>query len=66
MKALTIIAACLILAVILKAIDTFTSIKRINSVGAKSNNLSKEMPRIDLSNPEEVKKAMEYYKGLID
>lgn len=66
MKALIIIAACLVLALILKVVDILTSMKRINSVGARSNNLSKEMPKIDLNNPEEVKKAMEYYKDLID
>ena len=43
MKALIIIAAMLVLVVVLKVLDALTS-GRINSVGAKSNNLSRNAP----------------------
>jgi len=65
MKALFVILACIALALVLKVVDLLTS-KRINSVGAKSNKLSGDMPKIDITNEEELKEALKYYKGLAD
>lgn len=66
MKALIIILAAIALSLVLKAIDVFTSRKRINSVGAKSNGFSKNMPKIDITNEEELKEALKYYKDMAD
>lgn len=65
MKALFVILACIALALVLKVVDLLTS-KRINSVGAKSNKLSGDMPKIDITNEKELKEALKYYKGLAD
>lgn len=65
MKAIIIIAAMLVLVVALKVLDALTS-GRINSVGAKSNNHSKRMPRIDINDPESIKEGIAYYKDLED
>lgn len=66
MKALIIIASCIALALVLKIVDLLTSRKAIKSVGAKSNGFSKDIARIDITNPEDIKAAVEYYKGLPD
>lgn len=66
MKALIIIASCIALAFLFKVIETFTSRKRINSVGAKSNNLSKDMPKIDIRDEKQLNNALEHYKNMID
>lgn len=66
MKGLIIIAGIIAFAFLIKVVDTFTSRKPINSVGAKSNKESASMPKVDISNPEELKKALEHYKGLAD
>lgn len=66
MKALVIIASCIALAFLFKVIETFTSRKRINSVGAKSNNLSKDMTKIDIRDEKQLNKALEHYKNMID
>lgn len=66
MKALMIIASCLALAFLFKIVETFTSRKRINSVGAKSNNLSKDMSRIDIRDEQQLNKALEHYKKMMD
>ncbi|MCQ2134551.1 MAG: hypothetical protein MJY88_06250 [Bacteroidales bacterium] len=65
MKALIIILACIALALVLKVVDLMTS-RKINSVGAKSNKLSGDMPKIDITNEAELKEALKYYKGLAD
>lgn len=65
MKALIIIAAMLVLVVVLKVLDALTS-GRINSVGAKSNSLSRNMPSIDINDPESIKAGIAYYKDLED
>lgn len=66
MKAVIIIAACLVLAVALRVVDILTESKRIRSVGAKSNNNSKYIPTIDLSDPKSVEAGLEHYRDLID
>jgi len=66
MKALIITAAVLVLAMALKILDVLTSGKRINSVGAKSNNESKRMPRIDINDPVSVQEGIAHYKHLDD
>lgn len=66
MKALIIIATCIAFAFVLRVVEIITSRKRINSVGAKSNNLSKDMPRIDIRDEEQLNKALDHYKNLMD
>lgn len=66
MKALFIIPGCIALALILKVMDILTSRKNIASVGAKSNKLYRNMPKIDITDEEQLRKALEYYKGLPD
>lgn len=66
MKALFIILGCIVLALILKVVDLLTSRKNIASVGAKSNRLSRNMPKIDITDEEQLREALEYYKGLPD
>lgn len=66
MKAFLIIIVSILFALVLKAIDYFTNRENIKSVGAKSNKESRDMPKIDITNEEELKKALEYYKGLPD
>lgn len=65
MKALIVILACIALALAIKVVDLLTG-RRINSVGAKSNKLSSDMPKIDITNEAELKEALKYYKDLAD
>ena len=64
MKAIIITASALALA--LKLVDVLTSGRRINSVGAKSNNLSKRMPSININDPVSVQEGIAHYKDLDD
>ena len=66
MKALIIILACLGLAVVLRIADVLISRKPINSVGAKANDKSKDMPKIDINVPASVAEAVAHYKDLED
>lgn len=66
MKALIIIVACLGLAVVLRIADVLISRRPINSVGAKSNDKSKNMPKMDINNPASVAEALAHYKDLDD
>lgn len=66
MKALIIIASCIALALILKVIDVLTSRKAINSVGAKANDKSKGMTKVDINDPEQLSAAVESYRHLAD
>jgi len=66
MKALIIIAACLGLALVLKITEVLIARKPINSVGAKANDKSKDIAKIDISNPESVAEAVAHYKNLDD
>ena len=54
MKALIITLACLALAFVLRISDDFARRRRIQSVGAKANNKSREMATIDLGDAESV------------
>ena len=66
MKALIIIAVCILLSLVLKAVLYFTKSRPINSVGGRANTYSTQMAKFDLNDPEDVKMAMEVYKDLID
>ncbi len=66
MKAVLIIAGCLVLALVLRAVELISSRKPIRSVGAKSNAKSKDMATMDLSDPVSVKEGLEHYKDLMD
>lgn len=65
MKALIIIAACLALAFVFKAVEYFSS-RKIKSVGAKSNKLSENIAKIDINDEKALKEALDYYKNLVD
>jgi len=66
MKALIIIAACLGLALVLRIAEVLIARKPINSVGAKANDKSKGIAKIDINNPESVAEAVAHYKHLDD
>ncbi len=66
MKALIIIVACLGLAVVLRIADVLISRRPINSVGAKANDKSRNMPKMDINNPASVAEALAHYKDLDD
>ena len=66
MKALIIIVACLGLAVALRIADVLISRRPINSVGAKANDKSREMPKMDINDPKSVAEALAHYKDLDD
>ena len=66
MKALFIILGCIVLVLILKVIDLLTSRKNIASVGAKSNKLSRNTPKIDTTDEKQLREAIDYYKGFPD
>jgi len=66
MKALIIIAACLGLALVLRIVEVLIARKPINSVGAKANDKSKDMAKIDINDPESVAEAVAHYKHLDD
>lgn len=65
MKALIIISACILLALAFRIVEKLSS-GRISSVGAKANNNSKTMARINLDDPESMKEALEHYKEFVD
>lgn len=66
MKALLITVACLVLALILRIADDFGKRARIKSVGAKSNEKSKNIATIDLSDNSSVMEGLAHYKDLLD
>ncbi|MCQ2140452.1 MAG: hypothetical protein MJZ09_08775 [Bacteroidales bacterium] len=66
MKALIIIASLILLAVAFRAVEYIISHKPIHSVGGKANMNSADMAKYDLNDPEDVKRALEAYKGLAD
>ncbi len=66
MKALLITVACLVLALVLRVVDDFGKRARIKSVGAKSNEKSKNIATIDLSDSGSVIEGLSHYKDLLD
>ena len=64
MKALIIIAVCLTLALVLRIFEILTSRQNINSVGGKANRNSRNMSRVDITDAEDLKKALELYRDL--
>lgn len=66
MKALIIIAACLALAIILRIVEVTLESRPIKSVGAKANDKSRSMAKIDINNPMSIAEAIEHYKDLDD
>ena len=66
MKALIIIAVCLTLALVLRIFEILTSRQNINSVGGKANRNSRNMSRVDITDAEDLKKALEHYRDLAD
>ena len=66
MKALIIIAVCLTLALVLRIFEILTSRQNINSVGGKANRNSRNMSRVDITDAEDLRKALELYRDLAD
>ncbi len=66
MKALIIIAVCLTLALVLRIFEILTSRQNINSVGGKANRNSRNMSKVDITDAEDLKKALELYRDLAD
>ena len=66
MKALIIIAVCLTLALLLRIIELFTSRKDINNVGGRAHRNSRNIAKVDITDAESLKNALELYKDLAD
>lgn len=66
MKAFIVILTTILSAMVLKVADYFTNTRGIKSVGAKSNKESRNIPKIDITNQNDLKKALEYYKEMAD
>ena len=66
MKALIIIAVCLTLALLLRIIELFTSRKNIHTVGGRANRNSRNIAKVDITDAESLKNALELYKDLAD
>lgn len=66
MKALIIIAVCLTLALVLRIFEILTSRQNIKSVGGKANRNSRNMSKVDITDAEDLKKALELYRDLAD
>ena len=66
MKLFLIFSAIVALAFILRVVDVFTSRRKIKSLGANSNNASKDIPRVDVADPEDLKRALDYYRDMLD
>lgn len=66
MKALIIIVVCLSLALVLRIFEILTSRQNINSVGGKANRNSRNMSKVDITDAEDLKKALELYRDLAD
>lgn len=65
MKAIIIISACLLLAVVLRIFEAATS-RRMKSVGAKSNKNAKNIATMDINDPESIQQGLAHYKDLDD
>lgn len=66
MKTIIITIAVLVMAVALKTINVMIERKRINSVGAKSNNNSKGIAKYDIANQESIRELVNEFKDLAD
>ena len=66
MKAIIIVAACLLLAVVLKANEIISNRRPINSVGARANSNSKNIAKIDINDKQSLEDAIARYKYLDD
>lgn len=66
MKFFIIFSAIIAFAFILRVIDVFTSRSKIKSLGASSNKKSKDIPKVDVTDPEDMKRALDYYKDMLD
>ncbi len=66
MKLFLIFSAIVAFALILRVIDVLTSRRKIKGLGANSNNASKDIPRVDVTDPEDLKRALDYYRDMLD
>lgn len=66
MEAIIVIAVTILFAFVLKALDYFSNRRNLKSVGAKSNAMSRNIPKVDITNPEELKNALDYYTDFPD
>lgn len=66
MKIILIITALIAVAIVLRVIDLFTNKASLKSIGAKSNRAYRNIPTINITDEEELKKALDYYKDMLD
>ena len=66
MKLFLIFSAIVALAFILRVVDVFTSRRKIKMLVANSNNASKDIPRVYVTDPEDLKRALDYYRDMLD
>ena len=66
MKLFLIFSAIVAFAFVLRVVDVCTSRRRIKSLGASSNNASKDIPRVDVTDPEDLKRALDYDRDVLD
>lgn len=66
MKALVIIALCLSFVAITRFMNFVFDNVAIKSVGAKANRKSSKIAKVNINDSEDIKRAVEYYKSMID
>ncbi len=66
MKALVIISLCLLFVVIVRCVNYIFDNVAIKSVGAKANRKSAKIAKVNINDSEDIKRAVEYYKSMID
>lgn len=66
MKALVIISLCLLFVAIVRCVNYIFDNVAIKSVGAKANRKSAQIAKVNINDSEDIKRAVEYYKSMID
>ena len=66
MKLFLIFSAIVAFAFILRVIDVLTSRRKIKRLGGNSNDAAKDIARVDVTDPEDLKRALDYYRDMLD
>lgn len=66
MKIIVIISSVLVLAIALRMLDVYTNKSKLKSIGASSNKASRNIPKVDVTDPEDLKRALDYYRDMTD
>jgi len=66
MTAIIVISVCFVLALVLRILESLTSSRKIKSVGANANRISKRIARFNINDDEDVLDIVEKYRDLID